>query len=117
LRQHYPEQFDFVANDLLRKYSDQDKDTNLLGRTYNGTVRALLTNRYQVVDNTQLLDAVLEVLGEIDGAQSLTNAKMLRTQLDPDRLDLRVQLAKPSRPELEDAGLQPGTHTQLSDRR
>lgn len=98
--QKYPAQFAAIFNDLL----PQIESKGLLVRTDAKQVRAILTDKYGIVDNTQVLNAVRDILKETAG--DLQDLRIVNSHIDRDRLDLRVVFSEPkiSNPEIMPQG-------------
>lgn len=85
----YPKYFAAMVNDLL----PQVESKGLLIRTHGKDIRAILTDKYGVVDNTQVLNAIREILLQIAG--DLPELRVINSAVDRDRLDLRVIFRDP----------------------
>lgn len=96
----YPAQFAVILNDLL----PQIENKGLLVRTEGKAIRAILTDRYGIVDNTQVLNAVREIL--VQTAPDLKDLRIVNSHIDRDRLDLRVVFSEPkvTNPEIVSQG-------------
>ena len=87
----YPKYFAAIMNDLLPQIDSK----RLIVRTSEKNIRAILTDRYGIVDNTAALQAIRNVLGQT--ADSLKDLRIANSTLDRDRLDLRIVFAQPKR--------------------
>lgn len=96
----YPKYFAAIVNDLL----PQVESKGLLVRTHDKAIRAILTDKYGIVDNTQVLDAVRKVLAQT--ASELEALKIVTSTVDRDRLDLRVVFAEPKQQNPNDPSAQ-----------
>lgn len=80
----YPKQFSAIVNDLM----PQMESKGLLIRTDNKSIRAVLTDRYGIVDNTPILLAAREIL--VEAASGLSDLRIVRSTVERDRIDLRI---------------------------
>ena len=68
--------------------------TRRMVRTMDGRARAFLSDRYRRIDNQEIAEAVLPIIGEMDGAQimscELTESKMYLKVVNP-RLETEIQ--------------------------
>lgn len=87
--QKYPAQFAIILNDLL----PQIESKGLIVRTEAKAIRAILTDKYGIVDNTQVLNSIREVL--MQSAPDLKDLRIVNSVIDRDRLDLRVVFSEP----------------------
>jgi hypothetical protein len=85
----YPRQFAAIVNDLL----PQVESKGLLVRTQGKSVRAVLTDKYGIVDNTAVLQTVRGIVGE--ASKDLKDLKVVNSSIGRDRLDLRIVFAEP----------------------
>lgn len=85
----YPQHFAAIMNDLL----PQIESKGLLVRTEAKAIRAILTDKYGIVDNTDVLNSVREVL--VASAPDLKDLRIVNSSIDRDRLDLRVVFSEP----------------------
>lgn len=86
--QKYPKYFAAIINDLI----PQIESKGLTVRTHDKAIRAVLTDRYGIVDNTQLLKAIHNILTEV--APDLKDLRVVTSTVDRDRLDLRIVFAE-----------------------
>lgn len=75
------------ADNLNYWREQQEENTMWLARLYQGQVRAVLSNEYSVVDNSQVIDIMIHLLQE-EGLDS--NYRLTRPYVSPDALFLRV---------------------------
>lgn len=87
----YPKQFASIINDLI----PQVESKGLLVRTDGKAIRAVLTNKYGIVDNTDVLKAVREVIEPT--AKELRDLRVVNSVVDRDRLDMRIVFDNPDR--------------------
>lgn len=92
----YPKYFAAMINDLL----PQVESKGLTVRTHDKAIRAVLTDRYGIVDNTQLLQAIYKILAEV--APDLKDLRVVTSTVDRDRLDLRIVFAEGQNPNPND---------------
>lgn len=85
----YPKYFAAIVNDLL----PQVESKGLTVRTDAKNIRAILTDKYGIVDNSQVLNSVREVLGET--AKDLRDLRVVNSTVSRDRLDLRIVFSNP----------------------
>lgn len=85
----YPKYFAHIVNDLL----PQIESKGLLVRTHGKDIRAILTDKYGVVDNSQVMLAVHDILAQT--AAELKDLRVVNSVVDRDRLDLRIVFAEP----------------------
>jgi len=88
MRRNYPQQFAAIMNDVLVKYAAKARNSGLLMRTYDETIRAIFTSLYGVVNNTAMLKAVYNVLAE--SANELPGLRVVRSEVTPDDMLLQV---------------------------
>lgn len=88
MRRNYPVQFASIMNDVLSKYAAKTRNSGLLMRTYDETIRAMFTSLYGIVDNTEMLKAVHSVLSE--SASELPGLRVVRSEVTPDDMLLQV---------------------------
>jgi hypothetical protein len=89
LLKKYPKYFAAITNDLI----PQIESKGLLVRTHDKAIRAILTDKYGIVDNTQVLGAVRDILTTT--ADQLRDLRVVNSVVDRDRLDLRVVFSEP----------------------
>ena len=89
LAQKYPKQFAEIVNDLL----PQVESKGLLIRAHGKDIRAVLTDKYGVVDNTAVMTGIREIL--VETAKDLQDLRIVNSVVDRDRLDLRVVFSEP----------------------
>jgi len=96
----YPKYFAAMVNDLL----PQVKSKGLLVRTHEKNIRAVLTDKYGIVDNTQVLNAVREIL--IATGTAMPDLKVHNSSITRDRLDMRIVFQNPkvNNPEIAPQG-------------
>jgi len=85
----YPKYFAAIMNDLI----PQIESKGLLVRTHGKDIRAILTDKYGIVDNTQVLNAVHEVLAATGSA--MPDLKVHNSSITRDRLDMRIVFQNP----------------------
>lgn len=92
----YPKQFAPIINDLLT----QVESKGLLIRTEAKAIRAVLTDKYGIVDNTQVLNAVREIL--VATGDAMPDLTVVKSTVNRDRLDMRIVFKNPkiTNPEL-----------------
>lgn len=88
IQRAYPQQFATIMNDVLSKYAQKTRNNGLLMRTYDENIRAIFTSLYGIVDNTQMLKGVREVLDE--AKTGLPEMRLVRSEVTPD--DMLVQV-------------------------
>lgn len=96
LMKKYPKQFAAIINDL----TPQVESKGLIVRTHDKNIRAVLTDRYGIVDNTEVLQAIYAILTEV--APDLKDLRVVTSTVDRDRLDLRIVFAEGNRPNPND---------------
>jgi hypothetical protein len=96
----YPQYFAAIMNDLL----PQIESKGLLIRTEAKNIRAILTDRYGIVDNSQVLNAVREIL--VATGDQMPDLTIVKSSVDRDRLDMRIVFKNPkiTNPELAPQG-------------
>lgn len=96
----YPQYFAAIMNDLL----PQIESKGLLIRTEAKNIRAILTDRYGIVDNTQVLNAVREIL--VATGDQMPDLTVVKSSVDRDRLDMRIVFKNPkiTNPEIAPQG-------------
>lgn len=87
MRERFPKHFAAIMNDVMGQHSKGD-NRNLLVRTYAGNVRAVFTDLYGMVDNTDMLEALHTTLSA--AADKLPEMRLVRSNVTPD--DLLVQV-------------------------
>jgi len=96
LREGHPALLDHNVNALLRH-----QPKRRMVRTLDGKVRAFLSDRYRRLDNDELAQAILPVLGEIPGVQfpstEITETRLYIKAVAP-RVSGEVRRATSSRP-------------------
>lgn len=88
MQQKYPKYFAAIMNDLLKQYGAKTRNNSLLVRAYEKQIRAVFTSLYDIVDNTDMLSALLEILQE--SAEGLPEMKLVRSEVTPDNLLVQV---------------------------
>jgi len=88
MQKQYPKYFSAIMNDLLGKYAKKERNSGLLVRTYEKQIRAVFTSMYGIVNNTDMLTALHEILAE--SAAGLPETKLMRSEITPD--DMLVQV-------------------------
>lgn len=98
--QKYPAQFAVILNDLM----PQIESKGLLVRTEAKAIRAILTDRYGIVDNTQVLNAVREIL--VATGDEMPDLQVVNSSVTRDRLDMRIVFKNPkiTNPEIAPQG-------------
>ena len=90
MRNENPELLTTNVNSWFR----QDPDTRRMLRTLDGTARAFLSDRYRRIDNYEVAEAVLPIIGSMDGARvescELTDSKMYIKVVNP-RIEGEIQ--------------------------
>ncbi len=96
----YPQYFAAIMNDLL----PQIESKGLLVRTEAKNIRAILTDRYGIVDNTQVLNAVREIL--VATGDQMPDLQVVNSSVNRDRLDMRIVFKNPkiTNPEIAPQG-------------
>jgi hypothetical protein len=96
----YPQYFAAIMNDLL----PQIESKGLLIRTEAKNIRAILTDRYGIVDNTQVLNAVREIL--VATGDQMPDLTVVNSSVNRDRLDMRIVFKNPkiTNPEIAPQG-------------
>lgn len=85
----YPKYFAAIVNDLI----PQVESKGWIVRTSGKSIRAVLTDKYGIVDNTQVLTAVRGVLEQT--AAELKDLRVVNSIVDRDRLDMRIVFSQP----------------------
>jgi hypothetical protein len=85
----YPKYFAAVMNDLI----PQLESKGLIVRTHGKDIRAILTDRYGIVDNTQVLNAVREIL--VASGNEMPDLQVVKSEVTRDRLDMRIVFQNP----------------------
>lgn len=100
MMQKYPKYFAAILNDLL----PQVESKGLLVRTHEKNIRAILTDRYGIVDNTQVLNAVREIL--VATGDQMPDLQVVNSSVTRDRLDMRIVFKNPkiTNPEIAPQG-------------
>lgn len=81
------------AAGILNAHIDR-VDPRLFVRTFDGQARAFLSNRYAVVQNTEILEKVTEALDLLDKASSKpVRPEVFRSNVTPNSLFLRFRVA------------------------
>lgn len=87
MQTRFPKQFAAIMNEVMAQHAQGD-NRDLLVRTYAGNVRAVFTDLYGMVDNTDMLEALHTTLGQ--AVDKLPEMRLVRSQVTPD--DLLVQV-------------------------
>lgn len=112
----YPKYFAAMVNDLLPNIESK----GLLVRTHDKRIRAILTDRYGVVDNSDVIKAVRDILttqsnqGGRRVADELRDLRVVNSIVDRDRLDMRIVF---SEPEIKNPEIVPQGDTRRGDPR
>lgn len=96
----YPQYFAAIMNDLL----SQVESKGLLIRTEAKNIRAVLTDKYGIVDNTQVLQAVHKIL--VATGDAMPDLTVVKSDVSRDRLDMRIVFKNPkiTNPEIAPQG-------------
>jgi len=90
MRSEYP---DLLAQNV-NGWFGRTPDTKRMLRTMDGTARALLSDRYRRIDNFEIANAVLPIIGRMEGAKvescELTDSRMYLKVVNP-RITAEVQ--------------------------
>lgn len=88
MQTRFPKHFAGIMNDLLAQYGENPKNRGLMLRSYDKQVRAVFTDLYGIVNNTDMLKCLVEILRpEVD---NLPEMRMVRSSVSPD--DMLVQV-------------------------
>lgn len=95
IQQMFPKQFAEMGNELLDAYSKRQgsrETTSLYARVYDGDIRALFTSKYAAVDNTDMLNALLQIIEP--SFEKMPGMRLVHSTVTPHALNVQVVFRK-----------------------